>query len=81
LKGVQIISLEITENSEPIHKVQFSNNSPLVLVVGVENFVVSEDILKLSNRVIHIEMFGHNSSMNVVQAANIGLYEITKQIM
>ncbi len=76
-----IISLEITSNSKSIHTVEFPKNQPIVLVIGDENFGVSEDILKLSEATIHIDMFGQNSSMNVVQAANIALYEITKQLM
>jgi tRNA G18 (ribose-2'-O)-methylase SpoU len=77
----QIISLEITDTSIPIHTYQFSTKQPTALIIGDENFGVSEDILKLSNSVIHINMFGQNSSMNVVQATNIALYEITKQLM
>ena len=76
-----IVSLEITSNSEPIHDYTFPKDQPITLVVGDENFGVSEEILKLSDAVIHIDMFGQNSSMNVVQAANIALYEITKQLM
>ena len=53
----------------------------MVLVIGDENFGISESILKQSDAVIHIDMFGHNSSMNVVQATNIALYEITKQLI
>lgn len=75
-----IIALEITGQSKPLHKTSFIKNKPIVLVVGNENFGVDESILKCSNQIIHIEMFGHNSSMNVVQATNIALYEITKQI-
>ena len=76
-----IISLEITNSSSPIHRFQFSKDKPIALIVGDENFGVSEDILKLSDAIIHIEMFGQNSSMNVVQATNIALYEITKQLL
>ncbi|MBU3821518.1 TrmH family RNA methyltransferase [Flavobacteriaceae bacterium XHP0103] len=79
-KGYQIISLEITENSIPLHAYQFSKENPIVLVVGDENFGVSNEILELSDAIIHINMFGNNSSMNVVQASNIALYEITKQL-
>lgn len=79
--GYTIISLEITSNSQPIHDFHFSRGKPIALVVGDEKFGVSESVLKQSDTVVHIEMFGHNSSMNVVQAANIALYEITKQIM
>lgn len=80
-KNYQIISLEITDLSTPIHNVQFSIEHPIALIIGDENFGVSENILNISNEVIHINMFGQNSSMNVVQATNIALYEITKQLL
>ncbi|VAV86146.1 tRNA/rRNA methyltransferase [hydrothermal vent metagenome] len=79
--GYCIISLEITKESSPIHTFQFPKEKPIALIVGDENFGISEAILKLSDSVIHINMFGQNSSMNVVQATNIALYEITKQII
>ena len=77
----QIISLEITSTSKPIHTVKFSKEKPIALIVGDENFGVSEDILNRSDSIIHIDMFGQNSSMNVVQATNIALYEMTKQLL
>lgn len=80
-EGHQIISLEITNNSIPIYNCNFSKDVPLVLVIGDENFGVSENILTLSDTIMHIDMFGQNSSMNVVQAANIALYEMTKQLL
>lgn len=80
-KNYHIISLEITNSSQAIHNFQFSTNKPIALIIGDENFGVSENILKLSDVIIHIEMFGQNSSMNVVQATNIALYEITKQLL
>ena len=80
-QGYQIISLEITNSSQSIHAFTFSKEKPIVLVVGDENFGVSEAILKNSDASIHIDMFGQNSSMNVVQATNIALYEITKQLL
>lgn len=78
--GYHIISLEITTESQPIHAFQVSSKKPIALIIGDENFGVSETILKISDAVIHINMFGQNSSMNVVQATNIALYEITKQL-
>ncbi|APY12608.1 RNA methyltransferase [Seonamhaeicola sp. S2-3] len=80
-KNYQIIALEITETSTPIHTFKFSKENPIVVVIGDENFGVSEAILKLSDTTIHIDMYGKNSSMNVVQATNIALYEITKQML
>ncbi|MDT0559185.1 TrmH family RNA methyltransferase [Ichthyenterobacterium sp. W332] len=75
------IALELTENSQTIHKLQLKLSKPITLVVGDENFGISEPVLKLCDLIIHIEMYGQNSSMNVVQATNIALYEITKQLM
>ncbi|MDA0176540.1 tRNA/rRNA methyltransferase SpoU [Mesoflavibacter sp. HG96] len=80
-EGHQIISLEITDNSVALHKFSFNLKAPIVLVIGDENFGVSDQILSISDAIIHIDMFGQNSSMNVVQATSIALYEMTKQIM
>lgn len=79
--GYYIIALEITEESQDISAMQFPNKQPLALIIGAENFGISETVLKLADSVIHINMFGQNSSMNVVQATSICLYEMTKQLL
>lgn len=79
-KGYEIIALEITDKSISINQIEFSTSHPVALIIGDENFGISEELLSLSDKIIHIEMFGQNSSMNVVQATNIVLYEITKQL-
>ena len=76
----QIIALEITDKSTALKNTKFKTNKPIILVIGDENFGVSEEVLKICNQIVHINMYGENSSMNVVQATNIVLYEITKQI-
>jgi tRNA G18 (ribose-2'-O)-methylase SpoU len=48
----------------------------MALVVGSEINGVSAEILNISNQIVHINMYGKNSSMNVVQATSIALYEI-----
>ncbi|MFT4612484.1 MAG: tRNA G18 (ribose-2'-O)-methylase SpoU [Glaciecola sp.] len=78
--GYFIISLEITSKSEALVDFQFPKNKPIALIIGDENFGVSDAILSLSDAIIHIDMFGQNSSMNVVQATSVALYEITKQL-
>jgi len=75
----QLIAIEITDKSTPIQHYQFNTDKPIVLIIGDENFGVSESILAQVNEIVHINMFGENSSMNVVQATNIAIYEITKQ--
>ena len=80
-RGYHIVALEITKTSKPIHTFTFSKEKPIVLVIGDENFGISALNLKHSDAIIHIDMFGQNSSMNVVQATNVALYEMTKQLM
>ena len=75
-----VIALEISETSQPITDFKLQTNQPIALILGDENFGVSEAILKQVDTVVHINMFGNNSSMNVVQATSIALYEITKQL-
>lgn len=78
--GCQIIALEITNLSTPLNTIKFNLSHPIALVIGDENFGISEATLNISDHIVHIDMFGQNSSMNVVQAASIALYEITKQL-
>lgn len=75
-----VVSLEISELSLVLHQFNFKQDKPIVLIVGDENFGISESVLKVSNTILHINMYGNNSSMNVVQATGIALYEITNQL-
>lgn len=75
-----LICLEISKHSLPLKQFNFKLNKTIVLIVGDENFGISDRILKRSNAILHITMYGQNSSMNVVQAAGIALYEITNQL-
>ncbi|NNF75310.1 MAG: TrmH family RNA methyltransferase [Flavobacteriaceae bacterium] len=78
--GYKIISLEITEESIPLHMYKVPLNKPLALVIGDERYGVSDAVLSISDDVVHVEMYGQNSSMNVVQATNAALYELTRQL-
>jgi tRNA G18 (ribose-2'-O)-methylase SpoU len=72
----EIISLEITDTSKPMKEIKIPSSKKMALVVGSEINGVSAEILNSSNQIVHINMFGKNSSMNVVQATSIALYEI-----
>ncbi len=75
-----IIALEITDSSISLDDFILNTNQPIALIIGNENVGVSEDILKLADEIVHIKMFGENTSMNVVQATSITLYELIKQL-
>ncbi len=74
-----VIALEIADQSTPIHSFDFNIYQSMALVIGNENFGVSSEILSRSDAIVHIDMFGQNSSMNVTQATTIALFEITRQ--
>ncbi len=87
-----IIALELTSSSVNINSNEFSttitaaiktarkNNTSLNLILGSENTGISENLLVFSDITTHIKMHGHNSSMNVISAASIACYEITRNI-
>lgn len=79
-KGYNVVALEITDASIPLSSFKVQPNMPIALVIGDENFGISNAILKTCDTVVHLEMYGQNSSMNVVQATSVTLYEITKQL-
>lgn len=74
-----IICLEITDKSLPINNLAITGK-PIALIIGSEISGVSSGFLNISHQTYHIEMFGKNSSMNVVHAATIALYEITRKL-
>ncbi|MBP4136877.1 TrmH family RNA methyltransferase [Flavobacterium geliluteum] len=75
----EIIALEIASTSKTLKEINIPQSKKIALIVGSEINGVSEEILKISHQIIHITMFGNNSSMNVSQATGIALYEITSQ--
>lgn len=80
LNNCFIIALEITDNSSSLFDLKLNKDKPIALIIGNENFGISQEVLDQCDAVIHINMFGNNSSMNVVQATSVSLYEITKQL-
>ena len=79
-QNYMLVALEITDNSIPISELELPKNPKIAFVIGDENHGVSASILEECDAVVHIEMYGQNSSMNVVQATSIALYEFTKKL-
>lgn len=79
-KNVQLLAVEITDDSIPVEQFQLQENQTLALIIGEENLGVNKNLLEKTSANIHITMFGKNSSMNVAQATGIALYEITKKL-
>lgn len=77
----EIISLEIASSSKALKEVVLPSDKKTALIIGSEINGINEALLAISNQIVHINMFGQNSSMNVVQAASIALYEFTSKMI
>lgn len=73
-KGVKIVSLELTKDSQNVKL--FKPKFPLALVVGNEISGVASAVLQRSDAVIHIPMKGIKESLNVSVAYGIAAYQI-----
>ncbi len=79
-RGYFLAALEISSSSAPVESLDYGRFEKFALVVGNERGGISENVLKITNKQLHINMFGKNSSMNVAQATGIALFEITKSL-
>ena len=70
----QVIALELIKTSQPLEK--FKPRFPIALIVGNEKNGVSQKILKMCDKQIHIPMQGIKESLNVSVAAGIALHDL-----
>lgn len=78
--GFTLIGLEITNQSKDIRTFDFTKFDKIAFIAGAERYGISDATLQVLDATIHIPMYGLGTSMNVVTALSIGLYEITKQL-
>lgn len=71
-----VIGLELTNTSASIQQLCLKKNTEVLLVIGNEIEGISEELLGEIPTCYHIDMYGANSSMNVIQATSIALYQI-----
>ena len=78
-KGFTIIAIEKCSGSIDISAVkELPDVEKRVLVLGNEEFGVSQEILKVSDLIIHIPLTGSKNSLNVCTAAGIAMYALLK---
>lgn len=73
-----LVGLEHTNTSVNIKKYNFTKHKKIALFVGAERYGIEKETLLNLNITVHIEMFGKNSSINVVNALGICLFEILR---
>jgi tRNA G18 (ribose-2'-O)-methylase SpoU len=72
LKAIKIIAIEQHSISIPYQKTDYS--LPIAFVVGNETYGVTEETLKLCDKIVEIPMWGVNKSLNVIVSAAIVSY-------
>jgi len=74
--GIQVISA--TEKaSEFIYDADYS--MPTAIVLGSEEDGISNDLIKISDKIVKLPMFGKTSSLNVSVACGAFMYEVVRQ--
>ncbi len=79
-KGYELVAVEITQKSHNLRTSTFRKNSKCALIVGGEIRGISNEVLELCARAVHIPMKGQNLSMNLSSALAIALYEVSCQM-
>ncbi len=69
-----IVAIEQSSKSVPYD--QFSYNLPICLIVGNETTGISKEVLRLTDGVVELPMFGVNISLNVIVSLGIVLYKV-----
>jgi 23S rRNA (guanosine2251-2'-O)-methyltransferase len=78
IKDLQVVSVELDKRAVPYDKVEY--NFPVAIVVGHETDGVSEDVMKISDHIVELPMYGVNISLNVMVSLGIVLYEVVKKL-
>ena len=78
-KGFTVISVEKCSGSVDISDVEgLPDTEKRVLVLGNEEFGVGQEILEVSDFIVHIPLSGSKNSLNVCTAAGIAMYTLLK---
>lgn len=77
-RGFEIIALELTNNSILLNN--FQPTAQVAILIGNESLGLSEDTLKLCDKIVEIKMHGIKNSLNVSNATAIAIHTITKKM-
>lgn len=79
LQNYELVALEIADSSIGLESFHPSNNK-IALVIGNERHGISDEVLALVSGIVHIRLYGTNSSINVSQATGIALYSLINKL-
>ncbi len=74
----EIFALEITDKSRTLNKINFDTFQKIAIIIGSESNGVKKETLQQLENAVMIPLYGQNTSINVVTALSIALYEIVR---
>ena len=77
-QNYKIVSCELNKKSVPYNETRYS--APIAIIAGNETNGISANILKISDLVVEIPMYGINTSLNTLIATSIISYQAISQI-
>lgn len=78
VEGVQIVSVELDDSAVLYSSIEYT--APCALILGNETTGISEEVMKASDYVAYLPMFGYNTSMNVIVSGAIAAYHVREQL-
>jgi 23S rRNA (guanosine2251-2'-O)-methyltransferase len=79
--GVQVVSIEQTENSVKLHEFQPDLSKRYAFVLGNEVFGVEQEVINLSNAVLEIPQFGTKHSLNISVATGVVVWDFLSKAL
>lgn len=76
-ENFKTIALEMTNESVSIENFK-PEAEKMIICIGNEKRGLHQDLLDICDHTVHVKMFGKNSSMNVVTATAIALYQLVQ---
>jgi 23S rRNA (guanosine2251-2'-O)-methyltransferase len=78
IKDLQVISVELDKRAVPYDSIEYT--FPVAIVVGHETTGVSEEVMRMSDHIVELPMYGVNISLNVMVSLGIVLYEVVRHL-
>ncbi|MBP9758173.1 TrmH family RNA methyltransferase [Candidatus Dojkabacteria bacterium] len=75
--GVTLYSIEITDDSKDLFQEEI--DFPAAFVFGNEITGVSDNVQRISHKILHIPMYGRKESLNIATACGIVIYELIRK--
>ena len=79
-KGYEIVGVEQTDESIPLHEFELRPERPVALVFGNEVNGVDDKVLALADRCIEVPQFGTKHSLNISVCVGVVVWDLFRRI-